>query len=226
MGARLTGRRLPTGGEYLDRWSLLHGGATPGGLVGWWLRLSYRLALPLARGGIGPDALTIAGVVVAAGAVVPAASGGHWPVASAALVAASGVLDSLDGAVAVLTGRTTRWGFVLDSLCDRVSDAAYAAALYAAGAPAGLALAGAAIAWLHEYLRSRAAVSGMPEVGLITVSERPTRVIVAAMFLLGAGLFASAGAGWAAAGALAMTTLGVVGFVQLLVVVRGRTREP
>jgi phosphatidylglycerophosphate synthase len=115
---------------------------------------------------------------------------------------------------------------VLDSLCDRVSDAAYAAALYAAGAPAGLAVAAAAAAWLHEYLRSRAAVAGMSDIGVLTVSERPTRVIVTTMFLLGAGLYPSASGRWTAAGALAMTTLGVVGFVQLLVVVCGRVREP
>jgi phosphatidylglycerophosphate synthase len=226
VGARLTTRRLPAGEEYLDRWSRLHGGARPSGLVAWWLRLSYRLAVPLARLGVRPDAVTVAGLAVAAGAVVPAAFGGRWPVAAAGLVAVSGVLDSLDGAVAVLTGRATRWGFVLDSLCDRVSDAAYATALYAAGAPAGLAVAAAAAAWLHEFQRYRAAVAGKPDIGVLTVSERPTRVIDTAMFLLGAGLYPSASGRWAAAGALAMTTLGVVGFVQLLVVVRGRMREP
>ena len=42
---------------------------------------------------------------------------------AALLVGASGLLDNLDGAVAVLSGRTSRWGFVLDSGCDRLADA-------------------------------------------------------------------------------------------------------
>ncbi|HVN12636.1 MAG TPA: CDP-alcohol phosphatidyltransferase family protein, partial [Kineosporiaceae bacterium] len=153
MGARLTRRPALSTAEYLDRWSALHGGAATTGLVGRWLRLVRRAAVPLVRVGVGPDAVTVGGLLVAVAAVVPAASGGRWPVLAAGLIVLSGVLDNLDGAVAVLTGRTTRWGFVLDSLCDRIADAACAGALFAAGAPAGLATAGAAAAWLHEYLR-------------------------------------------------------------------------
>jgi phosphatidylglycerophosphate synthase len=224
-GARLTPARIPTCEEYLDGWSRLHGGAEAAGLVGWWLRRAYGVAVPLVRAGAGPDAVTVAGLLVAGAAVVPAASGGRWPLAAALAVAVSGVLDTLDGAVAALTGRASRWGFVLDSVCDRVADAAYAAALAVAGAPALLAVCGAGVAWLHEYVRARAAVAGMPEIGVVTVSERPTRVLVTAMFLLGAGLFPLESERWAAAGASALTTLGVVGLVQLLVVVRRRVRD-
>ncbi|MGZ4626332.1 MAG: CDP-alcohol phosphatidyltransferase family protein [Kineosporiaceae bacterium] len=195
------------------------------GLVGWWLRLAYRAAVPLVRVGAGADAVTVGGLLVAAAALVPAGSGGRWPVLAAALVVLSGLLDSLDGAVAVLTGRTTRWGFVLDSVCDRIADACFAGALLLAGAPAGLAAAGAAAAWLHEYLRARAAVAGMPEIGVVTVSERPTRVIVTATFLLGAGLYPSASVTWATAGAAALTALGVAGLGQLLVVVHRRLQD-
>jgi CDP-diacylglycerol--glycerol-3-phosphate 3-phosphatidyltransferase len=208
--------------EYLDRWSALHGGASATGLVGGWLRIAYRLAVPVARAGVGPDPVTVAGLLAAALAVVPAGAGGRWPLLASGLVVLSGLLDNLDGAVAVLTARTTRWGFVLDSLCDRVADAAYTGALLVAGAPTGLAVAGGAAAWLHEYLRARAAVAGMPEIGVVTVSERPTRVVVTAMFLLGAGLFVSASRQWATAGAAALTTLGAVGLAQLVVVVRHR----
>jgi len=140
------------------------------------------------------------------------------------VVAASGLLDNLDGAVAVMTGRTTRRGFVLDSVCDRIADAGYCAALWLAGAPAGLAVAGAALAWLHEYTRARAAVAGMPDVGVVTVSERPTRVIVAAMFLLGAALHPSAAASWATAGSAAWLVVGLVGAAQLAVTVTRRLR--
>jgi CDP-diacylglycerol--glycerol-3-phosphate 3-phosphatidyltransferase len=224
VGARLTAPAVPGCAEYLDRWSRLHGDAAATGLVGWWLRFTYRLAVPLVRLRVRPDAVTVLGLLVAVAVLLPASGGGRWPVLASLLVLVSGVLDNLDGAVAVLTGRTTRWGFVLDSLCDRVSDSAYAAALALAGGPWALAAGGAAVAWLHEYARARAAVAGMPEVGVVTVSERPTRVLVTAMFLLGAGLYPSAADSWATAGLAAWTTLGVVGLLQLLVVVRRRLR--
>ena len=169
----------------------------------------------LARLGFGPDAVTVIAVFVALGAVLPAAGGGRWPIVAALVVAASGVLDKLDGAVALLTGRTTRRGFVLDSACDRLADAGYVVALWLAGAPGWLAVAGGAVAWWHEYVRARAAVAGMPDVGVVTVSERPTRVIVTAMFLLGCGVYPSSAAAWATAGAAAWTTLGLIGAAQL-----------
>jgi CDP-diacylglycerol--glycerol-3-phosphate 3-phosphatidyltransferase len=137
----------------------------------------------------------------------------------------SGLLDNVDGAVAVLSGRTSRWGFVLDSACDRLADAAYCLALLLAGAPAWLAVTGAALAWLQEYVRARAAVAGMPEIGVVTVSERPTRVIVTAMFLLGAGVYPGAARSWAGAGTAAWTVLGSVGLVHLLFVVHGRLAD-
>jgi phosphatidylglycerophosphate synthase len=224
VGARLTAPAVLSCPEYLDRWARLHGDAATTGLVGWWLRFCYRLAVPLVRLRVPPDGLTVVGLAVAVAVVLPSSAGGRWPLLGVLVVVVSGVLDNLDGAVALLTGRTTRWGFVLDSLCDRISDAAYAAALALAGGPWSLATAGAALAWLHEYARARAAVTGMPEIGVVTVSERPTRVIVTAMFLLGAGLYPSAADGWATAGLAAWVTLGVVGLTQLLVVIRRRLR--
>jgi len=212
--------------EYLARWSALHGGATTGGLVGWWLGISHTVARPLVRSGVGPWPVTAAGVAVAVATVWPAGAGGRWPLLAAALVGASGLLDNLDGAVAVLGGRTSGLGFVLDSACDRVADVAYCVALLMAGAPAWLAATGAGLAFLHEYVRARAAVAGMPEVGVVTVSERPTRVIVTAMFLAGAGIYPAAHAGWATAGAAAWVTIGAVGLSQLLWVVRRRLAGP
>jgi phosphatidylglycerophosphate synthase len=222
VGAGLSARSVPGRGEYLARWSRLHGGASTTGLVGWWLGIAHAVARPLVRAGVGPWPVTAAGVVLAGVACWPASAGNRWPVLAALLVGASGLLDNLDGAVAVLSGRTSRWGFVLDSGCDRLADAAYCLALLLAGAPAGLAVVGAALAWLHEYVRARAAVTGMPEIGVVTVSERPTRVIVTAMFLLGAGVYPGAAHVWAGAGAAAWTVLGAVGLAHLLLVVHQR----
>jgi phosphatidylglycerophosphate synthase len=215
---------VPTRQEYLREWSTLHGDASTGGLVGWWLGLAHALAGPLIRLGAGPDALTVLGLLVAVGATAPAASGGHWPILAGGMVVVSGLLDNLDGAVAVMAGRTTRRGFVLDSVCDRISEAGYCAALWLAGAPAALAVASAGLAWLHEYTRARAATAGMPQIGVVTVAERPTRVIVTATFLLGGGLYPGLHRAWAFAGGAAWATLGTIGLVQLAVVVGRRLR--
>jgi phosphatidylglycerophosphate synthase len=221
------GRRppLPDRAEYLRRWSRLHGGASTGGLVGFWLALMHRLARPLARLGVGPDPITIAGLLVAIVAAPVASGGGRWPLLAAGLVVISGLVDNLDGAVAVLTGRATGWGFVLDSVCDRVADAGYLVALWLAGAPGWLAVLGGGLAGLQEYLRARAGAGGMAEVGVVTVAERPTRVIVTAMFLLAAGVYPDAAAGWAGAGAALWAGLGLIGFGQLAVAVRRRLRD-
>jgi phosphatidylglycerophosphate synthase len=220
--------------EYLGEWARLHGDAPTRGLVGFWLGGAYRAARPLARAGVGPDAVTLVALLVALGAAGCAAGGALF--AASALVVLSGLLDNLDGAVAVLTGRATRRGFVLDSVADRIADGAYGAALWFAGAPGPLAVAAVAVAWLHEYTRARAAAAGMPEIGVVTVAERPTRVILAALFLFGAALHPSylvdltggwltgSPAEWASAGAGAWTAVGVVGGVELWRTITRRLR--
>ena len=220
-GARPGGVPLNREG-YLDRWSELHGGVAPRGIVGGWLSLAYRTGRPLARLGVPPDVVTLLGLVVAALVLPLAAAGGRWVLLAVAVVVLSALLDGVDGTVAILSGRVTPWGYVLDSLCDRLADACYVGALWLAGADGPLCVLGGGISWLQEYLRARAAGGGMSEAGVITVSERPTRVIVTAMFLIGAGLYPEDAAGWATAGAAAWATLGAVGVGQLAVVVRRR----
>jgi len=217
---------LPNRDSYLQQWSELHGGYDPSGntLVRWWLSLTYDVARLPARARVPPDVLTLAGVLVSIGAAAVAWLGGAWLLAAAIVVVVSGLLDNVDGAVAVLTGRATQWGYVLDSAADRVSDLAYVAALWLAGAPPGICIAGAGLMFLHEYVRARAAAAGMSEVGVVTVWERPTRVIVTAAFLLCGGLFRDDL--WAGLGAGLWVLLGVVALVQLLVVVRRRLHRP
>ena len=71
------------------------------------------------------------------------------------IVVASGLLDNLDGAVAVLTDRVTARGALADTVCDRLADAAYGGAFWALGAPAWVAIAWVALSWLAEYVRAR-----------------------------------------------------------------------
>ncbi|WP_029433735.1 CDP-alcohol phosphatidyltransferase family protein [Blastococcus sp. URHD0036] len=205
--------------EYLAEWSRWHGGTDPAGsrLVRGWLSAAYALARPVA--GLPPVAATASGLLVAVSAVGPALAGGYWLVAAGALVGLSGLLDSLDGALALATGRASRRGFVLDSAVDRLTEAAYAAALWAAGAPGWLAVVFGALCWLPDYLRARAGQAGVDETGDISVWERPTRVAMAGMTLGGAGVVAGVGPDVPAvvvtAGTAVGALLGVVAVAQL-----------
>lgn len=207
--------------EYLAAWSDWHGGTGTGSpLVRGWLSAAYTLARPLA--GLPPVVATAAGLLVAAAAVLPAALGGGWLVAAGVLVGLSGLLDSLDGALAISTGRASRRGFVLDSVVDRLTEAAYAAALWVSGAPGWLAVAFGALCWLPDYVRARAGQAGVTETGAISLWERPTRVAMAGMTLGGAGVLAGTPVGTLAGtvvtvGAAVGVLLGVVAVGQLTV---------
>jgi len=224
----LTARRpddpVPDVAGYLERWAPLHGGyePAPGSLADRWLGLAYVLARPLAVRGVPPDVLTAWGVLVSAAVAVVAAPGGRWPLVAVGIVVLAGLLDNLDGAVAILSGRTSRWGFVLDSLADRLSDAAYVVALWLLGAPGPVCVAGGSLMMLQEYARARAGNAGMGEVGVVTVWERPTRVVLTAFALLACGLFPVQADVLAAVGAVAWVVLGAVGLSQLLLVVHRR----
>jgi phosphatidylglycerophosphate synthase len=229
---RLTGRPVASWDEYRVRWARLHGAADPAGasvLVRGWLRMGYAVARPLARAGGPPAAVTVAGLVLCALVPVTAGAGGGWPLLGCLLVLAAAVADTADGAVAVLSGRVTRLGYLYDSVADRAGEACWLLALWLLGAPGWLVLSAGAVAYLHEYVRARAIAAGMREVGTVTVAERPTRVIVLVVALAYAGVAALAApdgiaglsaAGLVAAGVAAATgvwlVLGVAGLAQLL----------
>ncbi len=206
---------LATTAEFRRRWSSTHGGLEParGSVVDRWLRVAEALARPLAARGVTPDTVTAAGVGVAALAAVAA---GRRPGLAGAGVIASAVLDGLDGTVAVLTGTAGRRGFLLDSLADRASDALLLVALRRVGAhePVVAAAAGATVAL--EYARARAAAAGFEGIGLVTVGERPTRMIIAASGLLTAVLFPARRGQVADLAAAAVTGLAGVGAAQFV----------
>jgi phosphatidylglycerophosphate synthase len=203
--------------EYLAAWARWHGGTDPAGspLVRWWLSGAYALARPVAV--VPPIAATGLGLLVTGGAVAAAVAGGWWLVLAGVLVGLSGLLDSLDGALAIITGRASRRGFVLDSAVDRLTEAGYAAALWVGGAPGWLAAAFGALCWLPDYLRARAGQAGVSETGSLSVWERPSRVALTGFTLGGAGVLTAVGAARlvVTAGAAAGCLLGALGVVQL-----------
>ncbi|MEV0129955.1 CDP-alcohol phosphatidyltransferase family protein [Dactylosporangium sp. NPDC050688] len=212
---------------YAERWAAAHGGYDPRSaspLVRGWLRMSYELGAAVIKIGVrSPNSVTVLGLLLSAAVPVAVAGGRGWVLAGAVLVLLSAVADTVDGVLAVVTGRASRLGQVYDSAADRVAEACWLVALVILGGPAWLAAGCCGLMWLHEYVRARATVAGMSDIGTVTVAERPTRVLVTIF-----GLLALAGAGlvgrWQDATALTvlvvMAGLGVAGFVQLVAGVR------
>jgi CDP-diacylglycerol--glycerol-3-phosphate 3-phosphatidyltransferase len=153
---------------------------------------------------------------------------GWWILLAAVLVALSALADSVDSGVALIARRTTGMGSFYDAVADRCSEILWLVALWLLGAPGPLVAACGAVAMLHEYARSRAALGGMARVGAITVAERPTRVLIVVGALLAGAL------GWQitsrlAAGIVTVAlaiwlVLGVLGGARLVASVRRHLR--
>ncbi len=190
--AQRPAHEIPDRDGYFDRWSLLHGGYDPRTGSAWlrgWLTMVYRIARPLARRGVQPDVVTFSSIWLAGLVLVLAEVGGRWWIAAGWTLVASGLFDTLDGCVAVLEERTTKWGYVLDSVVDRVNDCIYLLAVVAVGCPPELAVVLGFAFFLMEYLRARAGNAGGDEVGRITMAERPTRVILLSPSIHFSGVF-------------------------------------
>jgi CDP-diacylglycerol--glycerol-3-phosphate 3-phosphatidyltransferase len=143
----------------------------------------------LARAGVSPDQVTVAGFALSAAAAALLAAG-HSVSAGVVFLLGSG-LDLLDGLLARCSNRVTRGGAFLDSTLDRVSEGLLFAAIayrYAlAGEPVLVALTVVALlgSLLVSYTRARAEGLGVP--CAVGVMGRPERVVV-----LGAALVLSA----------------------------------
>ena len=136
---------------------------------------------------VSPNALTLAGLAVAGGSGY-LLSEGRLAVGAAAMLAGA-ALDMLDGTLARLGQRATRFGALLDSTADRLGEAAVLFGLLAFyvrdGHELGVYLVVGALvtSQMVSYLRARAESLGVPsDVGLM---GRPERVVV-----LGGGLLA------------------------------------
>ncbi len=221
--ARRPEHEIPSRDGYFDRWSTLHGGYDPRTGSAWlrgWLTMVYAIARPLARRGVQPDVLTISSIWLAAAVFVPADIGGRWAMLAGWILVASGLFDTLDGCVAVLEDRTTRWGYVLDSAVDRINDSIYLAAVVSVGAPIELAVACGFLFFFLEYVRARAGNAGGDEVGRVTIAERPNRVILLSASIHFGGVFLAHRELVATAGMAVITALTLLGIGQLLVAVR------
>jgi phosphatidylglycerophosphate synthase len=165
--------------EFISRWSDLHGGADVEGVVGKWLQISYQSARVCTALRVSPNLLTLLGLgtAVAMGLSTYAAI-------ALLLLTTSLFFDGIDGSVAILQGRDSKWGSVLDSLADRISEAFWLYMGWRLGIPAWVVITMWVTASTQEYARARLASLGHPEIGVLTPTERPVRAIFMAFALL------------------------------------------
>jgi CDP-diacylglycerol--glycerol-3-phosphate 3-phosphatidyltransferase len=176
----------------------------------------------LARTPLTPNTVTWLGfcITIAAAALIVTEHLLHAGI----VVLVAGMFDMLDGALARATKRVTRFGGILDSTLDRISEAVLLLGLLALfardGKTAESLLVGFALlgSLLVSYIRARMEGAGVEcKAGLFTRSER---VIVLALGLLLSGLDYAL-----------VTALGVITFfsyftaVQRLIFAWRRTRE-
>jgi phosphatidylglycerophosphate synthase len=186
-----------------------------------WLLLAYRIGTWLSRRRVGPTAVTTTGLLLCLAVPAAVLPGPAGLVPAGLLVLVAAFADGLDGTVALLTGRATRIGYVYDSVADRLGELAWLLAFRLAGAPVWLVVAAGAASWLQEYARARATAAGMTEIGVVTVAERPTRVLVTIF-----GLLAAAVMPWATTAAAGVwLALTAVALVQLTAAIRRQLAE-
>jgi len=140
------------------------------------------IAVAFARSGLTPNEITVIGFAVSLlSAYLFYTRHQFW---GGVLLLIAGLFDILDGAVAKITGKTTKLGGVLDSVMDRYSDLIVIAAIMIAGLTdlyiGTIALIGSVMV---SYVRARGEVEGvkMSAVGLMERAERIVVLAVAAI---------------------------------------------
>jgi CDP-diacylglycerol--glycerol-3-phosphate 3-phosphatidyltransferase len=178
------------------------------------------IARTLLRLGVSPNAVTIAGTVGVLIGALGFGARGHL-VWATVIVTASALTDILDGTMARLRGDRGRFGALLDSSMDRISDGAVfgAVAYYFAmrddpwgGLPAALLCL--VLGQVVSYVKARAESVGLDaDVG---IAERSERLIIVGIGGLISGI-GGAGFGWGLPAALwVLALLSFVTVVQRL----------
>ena len=200
-------------GQFSAKWSELHGGAAISGIVGYWLRASYRLAKVMSKLQLTANSLTSLGLIFAAATAIYSP---HW--LGALFIALSLLCDGLDGPVAILQGKASRMGAIYDAIADRLSEALWMVALYRLGVGLAWVLTLGALAAFQEYARARLGAAGFRQIGVVTPSERPVRAsLVFAAIVAWQFTFSN---GWVLGITILATLLQLVSFILVISLAR------
>lgn len=207
---------------YLTQWSTLHGNALPTFVIRAWLRLAFWTSTPFLR--MTPNAISLCGAVISFGAIFLTP---QHNVVAGCVIFIVGLIDSIDGVVATRTNRISVRGAFVDALVDRWVDVAIGLILVRIGAPILLVFTGLVLTLVLEYMRARAQGLGVDEVGVISVAEKPTRIMIGTLVLIfdGASMpIAFHDADWASLGATAWVVLAAIGAIQVFAAMRSRLK--
>jgi len=156
--------------EFFLAWSKLHGDAKVSGIVKGWLSISFPVSKALAKIRVTPNALTILGLVF--GILLYMNSNAIW---APLILVISLICDGVDGSLAIITRQSSKWGALLDSVVDRLTEVFWVLAIYSVGVDSKILITVLILASTQEYLRARAGGVGLKQVGVVTVAERPVR---------------------------------------------------
>ena len=177
----------------------------------------------LTRRGVTPDAVTITGTAIVVAAALTFYPKG-WLFAGSAIITVCVFADTLDGVMARMQGRVSKWGAFLDSTLDRFADSAVFAGLmlYFLGPGdshlwAGMAVLCLVLGQLTSYARARAEGLGLN--AKTGIAERADRLVA---ILVGAG-FSGLGLPWILEIVLVLlSAASAITVVQRIVMVRGQ----
>jgi len=159
--------------NFFQAWSKLHGDAQISGIVKGWLTISYYLVRPLAKLRVTPNMLSIAGLIFGIALYLNAQN--PWAIG---LLVASLLCDGIDGSLAIITNKASKWGAALDSILDRTTEVFWVLTFISIGGNEYIVIGAAVLAFAQEYLRARAGGLGLTEVGVVTIAERPVRASI------------------------------------------------
>lgn len=195
---------------------------------GFWALLMKPGAMLLAKLGVHPDVVTLLGtvfVVIAAFVTVP--NGWLWQ--GALLMGLLVLTDGMDGALARMSNRVSRFGAFLDSTLDRVADGAIfgAVLVWVAAQPtpgarwwALVALWALVMGQVTSYIKARAEANGyLCKGGLAARADRLV-ILLVAMLLTGLGVPYALHVGVAILAVVSTITVG-----QRLLSVRGQSAQ-
>jgi archaetidylinositol phosphate synthase len=134
------------------------------------------------KAGLSPTAWTGVGLLMSILAGLSYATSGYYGgLLGGALILAAGWFDVVDGAVARVTGRTSKRGAFLDSTLDRVAEVAiFLGVLLGGYAPPSLVVLCLSMSLLVSYTRAKGDALGVALSG-VGVGERSERLLVLAI---------------------------------------------
>jgi CDP-diacylglycerol--glycerol-3-phosphate 3-phosphatidyltransferase len=188
------------------------------------LNVAYRLAAPLAHHGVRAASMNMLAIACSIAVPLVAWPGGGWPFIAAISLCLGLLASTVASGLVILHGRQTRLASFRQALTERFSELCWLIALMALGTRPWIVFVLGSLTLLHEYVRARGGVAEMRPVASNTVGDRPMRVWLTIVALVLASITAPLGpevvAGAVTLVAMIWMVLGLIGFFQLLTIMR------